>query len=106
MFNAEYEESEQDTRDALALMADDFAVQKKRTVLIAMFFITSCVVSYPFLAGHRLNHYWYSFGKFLPLLSIAMFIALTLQLLRFQFVWHELRKAQRDLEDLLIRRKA
>jgi hypothetical protein len=106
MFDAEYEESEQDTRDAIAFMASDFAVQKKRTLVITTLFIVSCAVAYPFLAGHSLNQYWFSFGKYFPLLSIALFIALTMQLLRFHFVWNEKRKAQRDLEDLLTRRKA
>ena len=106
MFNADYEESEEDTRDALAFMTRDFVVQKKRTIFVTLLFIANCGVTYPFLAGHVLHHYWNSFGKFLPLLSIAVFIFLTLQSLRLHFVWQERRKTQRDLEDLLIRRKA
>jgi hypothetical protein len=106
MFNAEYEESEQDTRDALAFMTNDFVIQKKRTLVVTVVFMASCVIASPFMANQPLNRYWNSFGKFLPLISIALFVVLTLQLLRLHFVWQERRKAQHDLKDLLIRRKA
>jgi hypothetical protein len=106
MFDAEYEENEQDTRYALEFMTNDFTIQQKRTTVIAILFVSSCGVAYPFMAGHSLHRYWFSFGKFLPLLSIVLFVVLTIQLLRFHFVWQERRKAQRDLKDLLIRRKA
>src|SRR5579875_4045153 len=97
MFDSEYEETEQGTRDAIDFISRDFAIQKKRTIYLAGSFITSCAVSYPFMAGHALNRYWSAFGKFLPLVAIALFIGLILQLLRLQLAWHERRKAVRDL---------
>lgn len=106
MFNAEYEESEKDNCDSIAFWTDTFVIQKKLAFAITGLFVVSCTTTYFFLDDHILHHYWDSFGKFVPLISIALFIVLTMQLLRLQFAWQQKRKAQRDLEDLLIRRKA
>jgi hypothetical protein len=106
MFSAEYEESEQDTREALAVMTRNLVLWKKRTLVAAVIFFVGCVAAFPFMDGHFLHRYWSSFGKFLPLLAIVLFVFLMHRVLLLHFVWKERRKAQRDLEDLLIRRRA
>ena len=105
MFSAEYEESEQDTREALSVMTRDLLLWKRRTLFAAVIFLPSCAAAVSFMDGHFLHRYWFSFGKFFPLLAIVLFVFLMHRVLLLHFVWKEQRKAQRDLEDLLIRRR-
>ena len=105
MFSAEYEESEQDTRESLSVMTRDLILWKKRTFFATVIFFVGCLAAVAFMDGHFLHRYWFSFGKFFPLLAIVLFVFLMHRVLLLHFVWKEQRKAQRDLEDLLIRRR-
>jgi hypothetical protein len=106
MFSTEYEESEQDIREDLSVMTRDLLLWKKRALFAAVIFAIACVFAIPFLDGHFLHRYWFSFGKFFPLLAIVLLVFLVHRVLLLHFVWKEQRKAQRNLEDLLIRRRA
>jgi hypothetical protein len=49
-------------------------VWKRRALVATVAFFLSCASVVPFLYGHSFHAYWYSFGKYLVLLSMALLI--------------------------------
>lgn len=74
---------------------DDLRLWRKRAYYSAAAFILSCAATYPFLYGHSLYVYWDSFGKYLVILSTALFLPFVICVGITISCWMSLRNVRR-----------
>lgn len=66
--------TEEDLRAKRERAMQLFGIWKARASISTAAFFLCCASVLPFLEGHFLHVYWYSFGKYLVLLSMALLI--------------------------------
>jgi hypothetical protein len=78
IFDSDSPLSDQDMLEVRQYAKERIGLWRKRSIYSTVALLLSCASVYPFLKGHPLHEHWESFGKYLVLLSMALWVAFVL----------------------------
>ncbi len=94
IFDAESRLSDEEMLEVRQYAAEQIAAWRRRSLYSTAALALTCVVIYPFLAGHPLHSHWESFGKYLIFVAMALLILWAL----CAGFFYSARQALRDVE--------
>jgi hypothetical protein len=95
IFDTEPPLSEGELVEVRVYASERIALWRRRTFYSTIALFLSCVLVYPFLAGHPLHKYWDSFGKYLALVSMALLVGFVYCTDLFWSAWLALRDVEK-----------
>jgi cation transport ATPase len=95
IFDTEGPLSDEDMLEVRQYASERIAAWRRRSLYSTMALVLTCVVIYPFLAGHALHSYWESFGKYLIFVAMALLVVFVLCTGFFYSAWQALRDVEK-----------